>query len=429
MKCVKSVFSRIFVFMVAASVIFCGKISVSAAADGMYEYEVVDGGAVITKYLGAGLRTVTLPLTLGGYPVTGVGKEAFGSSANGGKPHTEITKVILHDKINFIGDRAFAGTSWIDSEQAADENGFVLVNQILIHYSGNGGDIVIPNGVKTINIAAFEKNNTITAVELPESVTEIGDYAFYRCGNLRRVVLGTGIKKIGRSAFYACGALDFFQSGDDQMSLPESLEEIGENAFYNCNSLRGIMTCQSKLRVCGTYAFAGCTALKGIRVPDTLENIGTYAFGFLIEVQDGVGYPKQIEKFTIYVTHKANEDPEIEKEILSKYNKAENPVYLYANNPDGEGFFPSFNLEWARLSFGYMLGDVNNDGKVTTVDARAVLRHIARLSPIPAEDLKAADVDKNGKVTSADARRILRAVARLEPIEQNETKIDTETVS
>lgn len=63
-----------------------------------------------------------------------------------------------------------------------------------------------------------------------------------------------------------------------------------------------------------------------------------------------------------------------------------------------------------------LLGDVNNDGKITAKDARLVLRHAARLEILSDEAVKYADVTKDGKITLADARLLLRVAARLSVI-------------
>ena len=63
-----------------------------------------------------------------------------------------------------------------------------------------------------------------------------------------------------------------------------------------------------------------------------------------------------------------------------------------------------------------LLGDVNNDGKITTKDARLVLRHVARLELLSDEAVKYADATKDGKITLADAKLLLRVAARLSVI-------------
>lgn len=58
-----------------------------------------------------------------------------------------------------------------------------------------------------------------------------------------------------------------------------------------------------------------------------------------------------------------------------------------------------------------VLGDANNDKKITAVDARLVLQYVAGVTEFTAHELKLADVNGDGNVTAVDARFILRKVA------------------
>lgn len=60
-----------------------------------------------------------------------------------------------------------------------------------------------------------------------------------------------------------------------------------------------------------------------------------------------------------------------------------------------------------------VMGDVNYDGKISTSDARTVLRIAARLESADDAANLAADIDFNGKVSVVEARRVLRFAARL----------------
>ena len=53
-------------------------------------------------------------------------------------------------------------------------------------------------------------------------------------------------------------------------------------------------------------------------------------------------------------------------------------------------------------------GDVNNDGKISLSDARAVLRSVAQIEVLPEELLPVADYDGDGVLTFEDALRRLR---------------------
>ena len=64
----------------------------------------------------------------------------------------------------------------------------------------------------------------------------------------------------------------------------------------------------------------------------------------------------------------------------------------------------------------FLPGDADLDGKVTSKDARLVLRASARLETLEGEAMMNCDLDGNGKLTSAEARMILRASAKLETL-------------
>ncbi len=63
----------------------------------------------------------------------------------------------------------------------------------------------------------------------------------------------------------------------------------------------------------------------------------------------------------------------------------------------------------------YKLGDVNKDGKITTSDARSILRVAAKLDKFADEDQELiADVNGDGSVNVSDARLVLRISAKLD---------------
>lgn len=61
----------------------------------------------------------------------------------------------------------------------------------------------------------------------------------------------------------------------------------------------------------------------------------------------------------------------------------------------------------------YTLGDVDEDGKITSTDASLILQHVVGIAALDSSGLSAADTDKDGKITSADASRILQYVVGL----------------
>ena len=67
----------------------------------------------------------------------------------------------------------------------------------------------------------------------------------------------------------------------------------------------------------------------------------------------------------------------------------------------------------ALATNGHLMGDVNLDGSVDTVDAVLVLRHSMEVSSLEEEAIVLADVNGDGVITAADAILILRMASAL----------------
>ena len=125
---------------------------------------------------------------------------------------------------------------------------FEIEDGVLVKYKGEGGDVVIPDGVKEIGDRAFE-DSAVTSVVIPE-----------------------GVEYIGISAFGGCRSLA-------SVTIPEGVEEIGGNAFANCSSLTDVIIPDS-VRAIGVYAFFGCSSLTSVTIPGSVGTIGMCAFGY-----------------------------------------------------------------------------------------------------------------------------------------------------
>lgn len=164
------------------------------------------------------------------------------------------------------------------------------------HCADSGRSVLkIPDaidGYKVTHIApqAFAGNQDIVAVEISSNVCQIGRRAFYGCSNLvsvsmfncafhpmsihseafcRCVRLATlrfpvGLKLLDVRAFAECSSLK-------EVSLPDSCDTMAEDTFWNCQSLQsvhiGLVGRHDENRLLS--AFLDCPALKKISVhPD-----------------------------------------------------------------------------------------------------------------------------------------------------------------
>jgi hypothetical protein len=103
-------------------------------------------------------------------------------------------------------------------------------------------------------------------------VSSIGDFAFYGQSRLRQVGLPSGLRNIGLSAFEGCLNLI-------DIVIPEGVTKIGEKAFKdNVRLYTVIFEGESKLVSIGDLAFSNCSSLERIELPASLESVNGSAF-------------------------------------------------------------------------------------------------------------------------------------------------------
>lgn len=151
-----------------------------------------------------------------------------------------------------------ARQKYIDEEMTEDEdtNGFVIHGGVLISYSGEDSEIVIPSNVVIIGENAFASKVTITSITIPDTVTRISDKAFNNCQKLREIDIPGSVSSVGDNVFENCTSLE-------KVVLGEGIVSIGDSIFRNCSNLSHVEFPVS-LNYIGFYAFAGCVKLKNV---------------------------------------------------------------------------------------------------------------------------------------------------------------------
>lgn len=147
---------------------------------------------------------------------------------------------------------------------------FTVENGVLTKYTGSGGNVVIPDGVRSIGDGAFDCCKELTGITIPDSVKAIGEAAFNGCSSLTAIIIPKGVRKIKRATFSGCSNLA-------DISIPDSVKTIGDYAFNECSRLANI-NLPSSITAIGEYAFFGCESLTSIVIPDHVTTLGKHVF-------------------------------------------------------------------------------------------------------------------------------------------------------
>lgn len=217
---------------------------------------------------------------------------------------------------------------WIDHKafrkcKQLYKDGFLIIDNLLVDYTGKDTEIIIPDGVEIVNDKCFEarvdfKKEPIEKISFPSSLKMIGDKALYcseyfatteekvAVGFIKEVEFRGGCKNleyVGDMSIPECSSISGFDSFD-------SLQFLGLN-FWRCDSSfydssDGFLTFGPFLLRYENYSdrvtdnriekitipdnveyiagginsgvFANMSALKEVEFPKSLKSIGSYTF-------------------------------------------------------------------------------------------------------------------------------------------------------
>ncbi len=160
--------------------------------------------------------------------VTKIGDYAFSECTN-------LTNITIPDSVKTIGSRAFDACTKIETINytgkikdwcAIDFPNDSFYDNLFSDYPGSGEghnlyidgnkveNLVIPEGVETIECYAFEHCKSIKTVIIPSTVKTIDPYSFAHCSNLSSVTIPSSVTHIHCGAFNNCKNIKYvFYSG------------------------------------------------------------------------------------------------------------------------------------------------------------------------------------------------------------------------
>ncbi len=186
----------------------------------------------------------------------------------------EITSITIGKNLSAIGPSAFFNCDDLNEIKLSDENDeYVYVDGCLIRRSDNTlvlglASAVIPETVVSIGDYAFAYRKNLSEIAIPSSVTAIGSYAFANCENLKTIEVSQSVKSIQSCVFKSCVSLT--------KATWRTLVSVPDSVFENCSALTDVKL--SNVTKIGKRAFSGCIGLKEIILPQSLTEIGEYAF-------------------------------------------------------------------------------------------------------------------------------------------------------
>ena len=321
-----------------------------------FEYEMIDSGVKITKYIGDS-TSVVIPEKIEGKPVVELSSVAFFE---------------CRDKIEYISfpsgikEIAHFGNSIEDIvvtypalAKVRFKNGLETVCDGAFGGCTGLKEVILPSTLKTIGKRAFWNCTSLSEIKIPSSVTSVGEKAFYGCTSLKSISLPASI---GGSLGITC----FANSGLESVDIEEGITLIPDNAFVG-TKLTSVILPSSVLEI-GIYAFSECRELRDIKLNEGLLSIGNEAFfatalteleipastkNFSEAIINGLSFKKLIIKGSL---------PEAFSTLATKddYFGNENLYTIYLSKSEAESIMPIWN--------GHIIAVIGEDSPIKQSD-------------------------------------------------------------
>ena len=159
------------------------------------------------------------------------------------------------------------------------------------------GGLGLPQGAKRIEIPetfdgipivaiceeAFITQTHLESLVMPDSIKYIGSYAFSGCINLTALQISSGIEFIGEFAFEGCDKLKFTEY-ENALYLGNNQNPYSILVSASSTQIESC-TAHSDTKIIYDYAFADCTEIDNIVIPNGIEQVGIGAFNDCLSLE------------------------------------------------------------------------------------------------------------------------------------------------
>ena len=263
--------------------------------------------------------------------------------------------------------------------------------------------VVFSENLKRIEYCAFASCQNLEIVEFPDSLEVVEEYAFDRCSKLSTANLNN-VKEVGNCAFQLCTSLTFIH-------IPGSLTTLVNHAFHGCENVSTMVIAEG-VKTIEKDAALNLYNLKNITIPKSVTSIADNSLGFFYS--SGNYIKSDDVTFNVYSN---SAGLEYAKKFGFNYvvidSLLTNPNATYPNIVR-----PPVNTSVTTATPVYIIGDVNSDEAIDSLDASTVLAEYSAIqtgnnSLLGSSQEKAADLNGDGLVNSSDASEILRYYSEL----------------
>ena len=104
---------------------------------------------------------------------------------------------------------------------------------ILYDKSNFKGNLILPEGIESIDTSAFNRTGFSGTLKLPNSLTYVSSSVF-QASQFEHIIFGSGLNTLSTNMFSTCTKLL-------DLSIPSSITSISNYAFYNCTALKSVV--------------------------------------------------------------------------------------------------------------------------------------------------------------------------------------------